>query len=181
MSTSEKFCVKWNDFQEKNNTAFVALRKDVEFTDVTLACEDGNQVEAHKVVLAASSPFFYNLLKRNKHIHPLIYMTGLKFEDLLAIVDFFYYGETNIYQENLDNFLNIAEELELKGLNGGDGGSEEKEDPTNHTGKPTVMRSAPKKNENLHHPRNQKTSYESYNNDENSSKTMMTLPKDEFS
>ena len=69
----------------------------------------------------------------------------------------------------------------MKGLNGGDGGSEEKEDPTNHTGKPTAMRSAPKKNENLHQPRNQKSSYESYNNDENSSKTMMTLPKDEFS
>ena len=27
-----------------------------------------------------------------------------------------YYGEANIYQENLDTFLNIAEDLELKGL-----------------------------------------------------------------
>ena len=27
------------------------LREDKEFTDVTLACEDGQQVEAHKVVL----------------------------------------------------------------------------------------------------------------------------------
>ena len=127
MHTSEKFCLKWNDFQENINTAFVALRKDVEFTNVTLACEDGNQVDAHKVVLAASSPFFHNLLKRNKHAHPLIYMRGLKFEDLLAIVDFLYYGEANIYQENLDNFLTIAEELDLKGLNGGQGDSDEGE------------------------------------------------------
>ena len=52
------------DFQENYNTAFEALRKDVEFTDVTLECEDGNQVEAHKVVLAAASPFFHNLLKK---------------------------------------------------------------------------------------------------------------------
>ena len=42
-------------------------------------------------------------------------MRGLKFEDLLARVDFLYYGEANIYQENLDNFLTIAEELDLKG------------------------------------------------------------------
>ena len=32
-----------------------------EFLDVTLACEDGLQVEAHKVVLAASSHFLKNL------------------------------------------------------------------------------------------------------------------------
>ena len=122
MPTSEKFCLKWNDFQENVNTAFAGLRKDSDFTDVTLACKDGQQIEAHKVILAASSPFFQSLLKRNKHEHPLIYMRGMSSEDLLAIVDFLYYGEANIYQENIDNFLNIAEELELKGLNGTKGG-----------------------------------------------------------
>ena len=58
MSTSDNLCLKWNDFQQNINTAFDALRKDVEFNDVILAFEDENQVEAHKVVLAASSPFF---------------------------------------------------------------------------------------------------------------------------
>jgi hypothetical protein len=76
MPTSEKFSLRWNDFQENVNTAFSALRKDIEFTDVTLACLDGYQVDAHKVILAASSPFFQNMLKNNKHSHPLIYMTG---------------------------------------------------------------------------------------------------------
>ena len=121
MSTSEKFCIKWNNFQQNVKTAFVDLRTDSDFTDVTLASEDGHQIEAHKVVLAASSPVFQNLLKQNKHSHPLIYLRGMKNEDLLAVVDFLYYGETNIYQENLDIFLNIAEELKLKGLDGGGG------------------------------------------------------------
>ena len=110
MSTSEKFCLKWNDFQKNVKTAFVDLRTDSDFTNVTLACEDDHQIEAHKVVLAASSPVFQNLVKRNKHSHPLVYLRGLKTEDLLAVVDFLYYGETNIYQENLDTFLNIAED-----------------------------------------------------------------------
>ena len=118
MSTPEKFCLKWNDFQENVNAAFKSLREDDAFSDVTLACEDGQQVEAHKVILAASSPFFKNLLRRNKHSHPLIYMKAIKYIDLVAILDFLYYGETKIYQENLDNFLNIAEELNLKGLTG---------------------------------------------------------------
>ena len=118
MSTSEKFCLKWNDFQDNISSAFGSLRDDADLTDVTLVCEDGQQVEAHKVILAASSPFFLNMLRRNKHSHPLIYMRGIKSEQLVALVDFLYHGEANILQENLDIFLAIAEELKLKGLTG---------------------------------------------------------------
>ena len=67
-------------------SAFGDLRDDKEFTDVTLACEDGQQVEAHKMVLIASSPFFLNLLKKNKHPHPMVFMRGVKFEDLVSMV-----------------------------------------------------------------------------------------------
>ena len=115
---SEKLCLQWNDFKENAIGAFGNLRDDHDFADVTLATEDGRQVEAHKVILASSSPFFQNLLKRNRHPHPLIYLRGVRSDDLLAIVDFLYCGEANVYQENLDSFLAIAEELQLKGLMG---------------------------------------------------------------
>ena len=48
----------------------------------------------------------------------MIYMRGLKAKDLEAIVDFIYHGETDIYQEDLDGFLAIAQDLQLKGLAG---------------------------------------------------------------
>ena len=115
---SEKLCLQWNDFKENAIGSLGSLKNDKDFLDVTLASEDGNQIEAHKVILAMSSPFFENLLKRNKQPHPLIYMRGVKWDDLLAIVDFLYCGEANVYQENLDSFLAIAEELQLKGLMG---------------------------------------------------------------
>ena len=120
----EKLCLKWNEFQEIAVSAFGTLREDKEFSDVTLACEDGQQVEAHKVILASTSPFFLNLLRRNKHPHPLIYMRGLKSEDLVAMIDFLYFGEASVYQENLDSFLAVAEELQLKGLMGSGGEKE---------------------------------------------------------
>ena len=60
---SEKLCLQWNDFKANVNSAFGRLRDDKEFTDVTLACEDGQQMEAHKVILAASSPFFEKILQ----------------------------------------------------------------------------------------------------------------------
>jgi len=137
----EKLCLKWNDFQENAISAFGTLREDREFADVTLACEDGQQVEAHKVILASSSPFFLNLLKRNKHPHPLIYMKGLKSEDLVAMVDFLYFGEANVYQENLDFFLAVAQEFQLKGLTGSEADKKvekasEKLSPKNKSPKP---------------------------------------------
>ena len=101
MSTdSEKFNLKWDDFKDNITTAFGSLRE---------ACEDGQQVDVHKVILVASSPFSQNLLGRNKHNHPLIYMRGMKSEDLVSVVDFLYYGETNVFEENLNNFLAMVD------------------------------------------------------------------------
>ena len=113
---SEKFCLKWNDFQSNIKASFSNLRNYPDFADVTLACEDDQQIEVHRVVMASSSPFFSNLLKKNKHAHPLIYMRGVKAKDLTSVVDFMYYGEVNILQNDLDSFLVLADELKLKGL-----------------------------------------------------------------
>merc|ERR1712129_212738 len=129
-NANEKLCLKWNEFQDIAISAFGTLREDREFADVTLACEDGLQVEAHKVILASSSPFFLNILKRNKHPHPLIYMSGLKFENLVPMIDFLYYGEANVHQENLDSFLAVAKELQLKGLIGS--GAEEDDETSSN-------------------------------------------------
>ena len=112
--------MKWNDFQQNILTSYYDFRKDQDFTDVTLVCKEDNQIKAHRIVLSSCSPFFCRLLKRNNHSHPMIYMRGLKAKDLVAIVDFIYHGEASIYQEDLDGFLALAEELQLKGLAGSD-------------------------------------------------------------
>ena len=107
-------CLHWNDFKDNLIYSVGALINDSNFIDVALACEDGTQVEAHKVILASSSPFFQNLLSRKKTLTHC----GVKSEDLLAIIDFLYCGEANVYQENVDSFLSLAEEFQLKGLTG---------------------------------------------------------------
>ena len=115
---SEKLCLQWNDFKENVNSAFGTLRNDKDFTDVTLACDDGHQMEAHKVILASSSPFFQKILQNSKHPKPLIYLRGFQSKDFVSIMDFLYIGEANVYQEDLGSFLAIAEEIQLKGLTG---------------------------------------------------------------
>ena len=113
---SEKLCLQWNDFMDNVNSAFRRLRGDKEFTDVTLVCDDGQQMEAHKAILASSSPFLEKILQKSRHPHPLIYLKGFQSKDFAAILDFLYFGEANVYQEDLDSFLAIAEEMKLNGL-----------------------------------------------------------------
>ena len=113
---SEKLCLKWNDFQHNTTSFHQNLREDTDFSDVTLVGDDNLQMEDHRILLCASSPFFNTVLKKNKHSHPIIYMRGIKTKDLAALLDFIYNGEANIYQEDLDGFMTLAEELQLKGM-----------------------------------------------------------------
>eukprot|EP00092_Neocalanus_flemingeri_P010079 GFUD01010862.1.p1 GENE.GFUD01010862.1~~GFUD01010862.1.p1 ORF type:complete len:336 (-),score=84.25 GFUD01010862.1:3-1010(-) len=112
---SEKFCLRWNDFESNISFAFRELRDDKDFFDVTLACDD-EQIQAHKVILSACSPFFRNILRRNPHQHPLLYLKGVKYTDLQSVLNFMYHGEVNVAQEELNSFLAVAEDLRVKGL-----------------------------------------------------------------
>ena len=116
MKLSDVFCLKWNDFSSNMVGMFKSLRGDNDFTDVTLACEDGKVLEAHKVILAEFSPFFRNVLKMNKHPHPFIYLKGVQMRELASVVDFLYFGEVRVLEEDLEAFLALAAELQLKVL-----------------------------------------------------------------
>ena len=73
----EKLCLQWNDFKDNVRLAIGDLRQDNEFTDVTLACEDGQQVEAHNAMWFLL-PRVHSFLKRNKHHRPLIFVRGVR-------------------------------------------------------------------------------------------------------
>jgi len=113
--SSEKFCLRWNDFERNISAAFRDIRDDKEFFDITIACED-EQLQAHKVILSACSPFFKGVLRRNQHQHPLLYLKGVSFKDMESVLNFMYHGEVNVAQDDLNSFLQVAEDLRVKGL-----------------------------------------------------------------
>ena len=118
MGGSEKFCLRWNDFETNISVAFRELREDKDFFDVTLACDD-SQIQAHKVILSACSPFFRNVLRKHPHQHPLLYLKGVSYNEILSVLNFMYLGEVNVAQEELNSFLEVAESLKVKGLTQG--------------------------------------------------------------
>ena len=111
----EKFCLHWNDFAENIRSAFRELCEQEDFFDLTLACED-EEIRVHKVILAACSSFFRNILQRHPHQLTLLYLKGVKYSDLQAVITFMYHGEVNVSQDQLAAFLNTAEALKIKGL-----------------------------------------------------------------
>ena len=113
---SEKFCLKWNDFQSTVSQSFGILRKEKDFYDVTLVSDDEVQIPAHKLVLSASSDFFKKILRRNTHSHPLLYLSGVNSASLSFVLDYIYQGEVLIYQDDLNSFLDVAQKLKIEGL-----------------------------------------------------------------
>ena len=112
-----------------------------------------------QVIISACSPFFRTVLQRNPHAHPLIYLKGVramcivhfsittfkrlkhsnyrilfppgvKLSNLKQVLDFMYNGEVNVAHEELNTFLNVAEELKVKGLSGNQSSIKQKSNST---------------------------------------------------
>ena len=107
--------MRWDDFESNISTAFKDVSEGKDFFDVTLTCGD-EQIQAHKVILSACSPFFRTVLRNNRHEHPLLYLKGVTYNDIVSVLDFMYHGQVGVAQEDLNSFLAVAEELKVKGL-----------------------------------------------------------------
>lgn len=111
----QQICLRWNNFHVSFASTFEALWDEESFCDVTLFCE-GQQVSAHKVVLSACSTVFKALLKKSNCPHPMIILHKLSFSTLEAILQFIYRGEVNIEHDELDDLLEAAALLQIRGL-----------------------------------------------------------------
>ena len=113
--SGQQLLLQHNDLGLQFREGFAKLREAEELLDVTLACED-DTLDVHKVVMSASSPFFRKVLLKAKQKHPFIYLKGVKFDHLKVIVDFVYKGEAFVAGDELDRFLEAAQELQITGL-----------------------------------------------------------------
>ena len=83
-SKAGELLLTWDNHRKNASEAFSSLRNDEFFSDVTLACQD-QQFKAHKVVLAACSPFFKQVLKIHQHPNPLIFLKGVEVRHMEAL------------------------------------------------------------------------------------------------
>ena len=117
--TEDKFCLKWNDFESNIKSSFKELREEKDLFDVWLTCDNG-EMQAHKLVLSACSNVMKQLLRRsssrNSGGNHVVYLRGVSSNHLQYILDFMYHGEVSLAQDELNSFLLVAEDLQVKGL-----------------------------------------------------------------
>jgi len=113
---AEKFNLKWTDFNSSVIKSFRNIRDDEDLFDVTFACDDQNQISAHKLILSSSSEYFKNIFKQNKNPHPLLCLLDVSSGEMKSILDYIYYGEVDIDKDDLDRFLSISKRLKIEGL-----------------------------------------------------------------
>lgn len=85
--------------------------------DVTLSCNNG-QLQAHKLVLAACSPYFGGVFDKlaQPYYYPVIVIKDMQIEDLRLMVDFMYKGQLTVSQDRLASLIKCAENLQITGL-----------------------------------------------------------------
>ena len=113
---SEKFSLKWNNFQTTVSNSFKIFRQEEDLFDVTLVSDDEVQMSAHKLILSACSSFFKSILKKNPHSNPLLYLSGVDSTNLGYILGYIYQGEVQLFQDHLNPFMDVAQKLKIEGL-----------------------------------------------------------------
>ena len=85
--------------------------------DVTLACEDGEPLAAHRLVLAAGSDRLAALLARAPPAQQLcLLLPGLTSNQGAAVLELLYCGEVRLQEEEVQDFLQVATSLQIRGL-----------------------------------------------------------------
>merc|ERR1719186_1866467 len=98
-----------------------------QFSDVTLVCDDGYYLSAHRNILSASSDFFRAIFQKNPHPNNLIVMDNADQNILKSILQFIYTGQAEIWENDLQDFLRFGRKFKLDGLSD-DNDVNEKED-----------------------------------------------------
>ena len=109
----DNICLKSQIFVEDLFSSIGKLKDNAKFTDVTLVCEDGLEFVAHSMVLASTSPLFYNILSSSKE-H--VFIQGISSNILCSILDWIYFGKATISEEDTHAFISCGRELQFKGF-----------------------------------------------------------------
>ena len=112
--SQEKYNLNWHTYSDHLREMLHEMMKSNELTDVTLVCDDKRQFKAHKIVLSACSSVFRNIVNDLPQNCSVIYLKGIQHQEMESILEFMYLGVATFYQERMNEFLNVANNLEIK-------------------------------------------------------------------
>ena len=112
----EDFTFTWKDYQKWTANLVQNIHENAYFTDVTLVSDDLQQIRAHKFVLSASSHIFWTVFNSMPNDSSCLFLKSVKHQELSRIVTFLYKGEVKVPRENIGEFMEAAQDLQIKDL-----------------------------------------------------------------
>ena len=116
MATEGNFHINWEDFTTACLKKFRNVLGKKEFSDVTLVSSDGKRIPGHQVILASGCTFFEKLLDGEESRKPLIFFRRTDSAVLESLLSFLYEGSAEVAEDQIDQFMALAEELGVEGL-----------------------------------------------------------------
>lgn len=111
----QQYVLRWNNHKSNLVEILDGLFQKKSYVDCTLHVDD-MKFCVHRVVLAANSAYFQQILQDVPMDHCTILFPGVQGFEMQALLDYMYTGEVNVTQSQIPRIMQIAGQLEVKGL-----------------------------------------------------------------
>merc|ERR1712113_1293836 len=99
-------------FQQQVLASLPRIYKEKTFSDVILVSEDQGHRQAHRVILSSVSPVFRSILEGLASVQsPVIFLKGVRGEDLESILHFIYKGTLVLSQDRVECVLQLLKDF----------------------------------------------------------------------
>ena len=111
--SQEQVNVTWQTYSSHLKEMMKNLLESSDAADVTLVCDDRTKYKAHKFVLKACSPVFKSIMTDLSQNESVIYLRGVQAQEMKPILQYLYLGQATVFENRVNEFLNVAESLEI--------------------------------------------------------------------
>ncbi|XP_045476495.1 uncharacterized protein LOC123682126 isoform X4 [Harmonia axyridis] len=115
MESSDSVQVFSDKYLENISDAFKTLYNEEQLSDVTIYCREGS-LKAHKLILAASSPYFCKIFRENRNDFPILILQGTSLSQLKNFIDLLYNGIADVKNDDVEALNALIREFEIKGI-----------------------------------------------------------------
>ena len=110
----DKYNLNWHNYSDHLREMLHEMMITSELTDVTLVCDDKRQFKAHRIILSACSTVFKSIISDLPQNSSIIFLRGIQHQEMEAILKFMYVGVATFQQDRVNEFLKVANSLEVK-------------------------------------------------------------------
>lgn len=100
-------CFRRNEYQHFVQTTVAQWWQNELFCDVTLACDNGQTLKAHRIILCSFSNYFNRLLQQSNEMGQdiVLILPDCRFVDVKTVMEFMYTGVVEIEQVKSNGFV----------------------------------------------------------------------------